>query len=182
MDKDLIFIQTILSDEMISHGFPLVYKGPLSHETMKFFTHMAEERITRRCADPSVTRKVFHVMVEMLQNVTRHSADTDDQGSGNGIFVIGERKDYYYIITGNTVLSQEVRELEDSIESLNLLSRDELNDLHKQQIMAGDISLKGGAGLGLIDILRKTGEKYAYQFIRLDNNYHFFVLKATVHF
>lgn len=180
MDKDLLFIQTILSDEMISQGFPLVYKGPLTHETMKFFTKMAEEKISARCVDVSIRRKVFHVMVEMLQNITRHSADADEAGSGNGIFVIGERRNYYYIITGNVVKSSVVRDLEDNIEMLNEMDKKTLNDLHKQQITSGEISLKGGAGLGLIDIIRKTGEKYAYQFLRLDQNYHFFVLKATV--
>lgn len=182
MDKDLLFIQTILSDEMISQGFPLVYKGSLSHKTMKFFTSMAEGKVAERCTDNSVKRKVFHVMVEMLQNVTRHSADTDEHGSGNGIFVIGERKDYFYVITGNTVKTTDVRDLEDSIEALNSSSREQLNDLHKQQIKHSKLSVKGGAGLGLIDIVRKTGEKFVYQFLRLDSEYHFFVLKATVHF
>lgn len=182
MDKDLIFIQTILSDEMISQGFPLVYKGPLNHETMKFFTNMAEEKISKRCSNTSVKRKVFHVMVEMLQNITRHSADFDEEGSGNGIFVIGERKDYYYVITGNVVRSSEVNNLEEAIEELNKLDKSELDNLHKKQIKSGELSFKGGAGLGLIDIIRKTGEKYAYQFIRLDETFHFFVLKATIHF
>ena len=52
--------------------------------------------------------------------------------------------------------------------------------MHKEQIKSTTISDKGGAGLGLIDIIRKTGEKYAYQFLRLDENYHFFVLKTTI--
>ncbi|MBN1596826.1 MAG: SiaB family protein kinase [Bacteroidales bacterium] len=182
MDKDLIFIQTILSDEMISQGFPLVYKGPLNHQTMKFFTRMAEEKISKRCSDSSIKRKVFHVMVEMLQNITRHSADYDEEGSGNGIFVIGERRGYYYIITANVVRSSDVKELEHSIETLNRMDKDELDNMHKTQIKTGELSVKGGAGLGLIDIIRKTGEKYAYQFLRLDENYHFFVLKSTIHF
>ncbi len=182
MDKDLLFIQTILSDEMISQGFPLVYKGPLDHETMKFFTRMAEEKISNRCNDASVKRKLFHVMVEMIQNITRHSANSDAVGSGNGIFVVGERKEYYYVITGNIVRSSIVRDLEDTIEHLNELDKAALNDLHKHQMQTGELSEKGGAGLGLIDIIRKTGEKYNYQFLRLDQNFHFFVLKTTVHF
>jgi hypothetical protein len=182
MDKDLFFIQTILSDEMVAQGFPLVYKGPLTHQTMKFFTSMAEEKISIRCKDSAVKRKVFHVMVEMLQNITRHSADQSEEGSGNGIFAIGERKEYYYIITGNMVKSVIVRDLEDSIEKLNNLGKEELDNLHKEQIRTTSLSEKGGAGLGLIDIIRKTGEKYAYQFIRLDDKTHFFILKATVHF
>jgi len=180
MDRELLFVQTILSSEMISHGFPLVYKGPLNHETMKFFTKMAEEKIANRCKDVSVQRKVFHVMVEMLQNIIRHSAESDDWGNGNGIFVIGERSDFYYVITGNIIQSKYVRDLEEEIEMLNNLDHKDLNALHKKQIQTGSLSLKGGAGLGLIDIIRKTGEKYAYQFIRLDENYHFFVLKATI--
>jgi hypothetical protein len=182
MDKDLIFIQTILTDEMVSQGFPLVYKGPLNHQTMTFFTNMAEEKISKRCNDASVRRKVFHAMVEMLQNITRHSADTDEKGSGNGIFVIGERKNYYYIITGNMVKSAHVRDLEDSIEMLNNMDRAALDNLHREQMQSGELSVKGGAGLGLIDIIRKSGEKYAYQFLRLDENSHFFILKSTVHF
>ena len=121
-------------------------------------------------------------MVEMLQNITRHSADYDEEGSGNGIFAIGERKNYYYVITGNVVRSNEVNNLENSIEELNKMDKIELDDLHKKQIQTGELSLKGGAGIGLIDIIRKTGEKYAYQFIRLDETFHFFVLKATIHF
>jgi Family of unknown function (DUF6272) len=182
MDKDLIFLQTILTDEMVAQGFPLVYKGPLNHQTMKFFTTMAEEKIALRCNDASVRRKVFHAMVEMLQNITRHSADNDDKGSGNGIFVIGERKNYYYVITGNMVKSIHVRELEDSIEMLNNMDKPALDNLHKEQMRSGELSVKGGAGLGLIDIIRKTGEKYAYQFMRLDESSHFFILKSTVHF
>jgi hypothetical protein len=182
MDKDLFFVQTILSDEMVAQGFPLVYKGPLNHQTMKFFTSMAEEKISKRCSDASVKRKVFHVMVEMLQNITRHSSDFDEYGSGNGIFVVGERKDYYYVITGNMVKSIHVRELEDSIEMLNRMEKAAIQELHKEQMRSSELSNKGGAGLGLIDIIRKTGERYAYQFLRLDDTSHFFVLKATVHF
>jgi hypothetical protein len=182
MDKDLLFLQTILTDEMVAQGFPLVYKGPLNHQTMTFFTSMAEEKIALRCSDASVRRKVYHAMVEMLQNVTRHSSDNDEKGSGNGIFVIGERKNYYYVITGNMVKTSHVRELEDNIEMLNSMDKAALDNLHKDQMRFGDISEKGGAGLGLIDIIRKTGEKYVYQFLRLDENSHFFILKSTVHF
>ncbi len=182
MDRDLLFIQTILTDEMVSQGFPLVYKGPLNHQTLRFFTTMAEEKIALRCADLSVKRKVFNAIVEMLQNITKHSADNDANGVGNGLFVIGERKDYYYIITGNMVKSSQVRELEDSIELLNSLDKAALDKMHRDQLQHGEMSSKGGAGLGLIDIIRKTGEKYAYQFHRLNENSHFFILKSTVHF
>jgi hypothetical protein len=180
MDKDLIFVQTILSDEMVADGFPVVYKGKLNHQIMKLFTSMAEDKISRTCKNPSIKRKVFHVLVECLQNITRHSDDFDEDGIGNGIFVIGERNDYYYVITGNVIKSEKVSVLEKNLEKLNMLHKEELSMLHKKQMQEGEVTEKGGAGLGLIDMIRKTGKKYAYQFLKLDNEFHFFILKVSI--
>lgn len=47
-------------------------------------------------------------------------------------------------------------------------------------MIEGELSVKGGAGLGLIEICRKTGEKLVYQFINLDTENDFFVLKVTI--
>ncbi len=180
MDEDLIFVQTILSDEMVAHGLPVVYKGQLNHQIMKLFTAMAEDKISKANDDHSIKRKVFHVMVELLQNITKHSDDFDEKGIGNGIFVIGERENYYYVITGNMINSSKVKELENMIQYLNNLKKNELHQLHKHKMVGGKISKKGGAGLGLIDILRKTGEKFSYQFLKLDESFHFFILKVSI--
>lgn len=180
MDQDLVFVQTMLSDQMVAHGFPVVYKGKLNHDILMLFTSMAEDKIAKTCKNHSIKRKVFHVIVECLQNITRHSDDFDEDGIGNGVFVIGERANYYYIITGNMISKEKAKNVENSIEHLNTLNRDELSKLHKTSIVKGELSVKGGAGLGLIDMIRKTGEKYVYQFLKIDNNYQFFILKVTV--
>lgn len=180
MDKDLVFVQTILSDEMVADGFPVVYKGKLNHEILKLFTSMAEAKVSKGCSNISVRRLVFHVIVECVQNITRHSDDYGEDGIGNGIFVVGERKDYYYIITGNVIQSHKVPKLERQLEMLNAKTNNELLKLHKSQMMDGELSEKGGAGLGLIDMVRKTGEKYIYQFLKLDTENHYFILKVTV--
>ena len=180
MDKDLVFVQTILSDEMVADGFPVVYKGKLNHEILKLFTSMAEAKVSKGCSNISVRRLVFHVIVECVQNITRHSDDFGEDGIGNGIFVVGERKDYYYIITGNVIQSHKVPRLERQLEMLNTKTNNELLKLHKSQMMDGELSEKGGAGLGLIDMVRKTGEKYIYQFLKLDTENHYFILKVTV--
>src|SRR4030042_3387137 len=131
MDRDLIFLQTILSDEMVANGFPVVYKGKLNHEILKLFTSMAEAKVSKGCTNISIRRLVFHVIVECVQNITRHSDDFDEDGIGNGIFVVGERKDYYYIITGNVIKSNKVPKLERQLEKLNNMTNNELMKLHK---------------------------------------------------
>lgn len=181
MDKELFFVQTMLSDQMVTAGFPLVYKGPLDHESMKFFTSMAKEEIAESCPDKSTQRRIFHVMVEMIQNITKHSATSTTRGQqGNGLFVVGGNEKYFYVITGNVIDSDKVRDLEDAIESLNKMNKEELSKLYKTQIRGGELSVKGGAGLGLIDIIRKSENEFGYQFIRIDRDSQFFILKATI--
>ena len=67
------------------------------------------------------------------------------------------------------------------IDNINKLNKDDLNALYKKQIREGSLSEKGGAGLGLIDIARKTGRQLEYQFLPLqDNTNHFFLLKVRI--
>lgn len=42
------------------------------------------------------------------------------------------------------------------------------------------ISAKGGGGLGLVDIVRKTGNKLDYTFKKYDETYYFFCLNISV--
>jgi len=180
MDNDLGFIHDILTDKMVASGFPLVYKGKLSHQIMKMFTSMAEAKIAEKCNDAIIQKRVFHVIVELAQNITKHSDDFDKDGIGNGIFVVGEKQDYYYVITGNMIAEKRVDKLRNHIEHLNTLSKEDLDQLHKTQMREGELSEKGGAGLGLIDLVRKTGEKLVYEFTKIENEKTFFIVKVSV--
>lgn len=42
------------------------------------------------------------------------------------------------------------------------------------------MSRKGGAGLGLIDVRRKTGSNLIHEFLTLDEESYFFILKVEV--
>ena len=42
------------------------------------------------------------------------------------------------------------------------------------------LSAKGGGGLGLVDIARKTGNKLEYNFESMTSDYYFFNLDVTI--
>jgi hypothetical protein len=44
----------------------------------------------------------------------------------------------------------------------------------------GVLSSKGGAGLGLIDIARKTGNKLVYHFLPISDTLSFFLLTSII--
>ncbi|MFC2137021.1 SiaB family protein kinase [Bacteroidota bacterium] len=182
MQRIYDFIKETLSNEIATSGFPLIYKGQLTHEITKLFTAMAEKKIEEQNIDIKVKRKVFHVMVEFLQNITKHSDDFDDEKNpiGNGIFIVGEEKRKYYVMTGNKIKKDKEEPLKERIEKLNSLNKEELDEMFKKQMREGNITSKGGAGLGLIDLVRKTSSKLIYEFIPIDKKEKYFIIAITI--
>ncbi len=183
MNLTFNFVKSLTSiyDEMLSNGFSLVYFGEFSHEITKMFTSMAESDMEKNSEERSVQRRVYHVMVETLQNMNKHSDDLKDEASvGGGMFIIGKKNDVYYVITSNKVKREHKENLEMALNTVNNATLEELKDMYKKQIKEGRISEKGGAGLGLIDIARKTEEPLEYQFLQLDQDSFFFILKVEI--
>ncbi len=173
--------------DMLDNKFTLVYDGEITHQITKAFTSLAESKMDSYSEDSSIKKKVFHVMVECLQNLSKHAEEYEYKGNksqyGNGIFIvgrIGQEEKEYQVITGNAVEKKRVPELKALLEKINQLDKEGLKELFKKQMREGSMSEKGGAGLGLIDIARKTGEKLEYHFIDMDEKNNFFLLRTKI--
>jgi hypothetical protein len=168
---------------MKKSNISLAYEGEITHQITKAFTALAESSMQREQDNTSVQKKVFHVMVECLQNISKHAEREFDyyaSKDGRGIFLISKDEKEYNITTGNIIKNDKVESLRNFLEKINSMTKEELTALYKQQIREGRLSPKGGAGLGFIDIARKTGQKLIYSFLRIDEENSFFVLTSTV--
>jgi hypothetical protein len=167
---------------MKTNEINLVYEGEVTQEITKTFTSLTEKNMAKSEESNQVQRKVFNVMVECLQNISKH-ADTvsdDDEEERRGIVMVSRGDESYKIITGNVIRNAKIPSLKESLEHINSLDRAGLSSLYKQQIVESTISEKGGAGLGLIDIAKKTGSKLSYQFKELNEEVSFFILTSTI--
>ncbi len=182
MDNIIYFIKSTLSSEMASSGFPLIYKGEMNHQIMRSFAFMANRKITERNLPTSIRKRVFHIMIECLQNITKHSDDYDENERqiGNGLFIVGQEKDSFYIVTGNLVRNEKIKGLEERLTIVNNADPKELKQIFLKQMLEGNLNEKGGAGLGLIDIARKSGRKLYYHFVPYDNLRHYFLLAVSI--
>ena len=86
----------------------------------------------------------------------------------------------YSITTGNYIQTDRKPTFESRLNRINSLEKDELKQLYKEVLNTEGRSEKGGGGLGMIDIARKTGEKLNYAFAPYNDEYSFFSLNINV--
>lgn len=161
----------------------LYYEGEVNHEITKALTLTTEKHLAKNSEKRMIQKKVFNVMIECLQNIDKHTVEQDvakNNLSKKGAILVSDFKDSYCIISGNSVTKKQMNGLIATINNLKNRKKEELRSLYKIQLENGRLSDKGGAGLGFIDMARKTGNALNFSFIDLENNLFFFVLKIII--
>jgi len=169
--------------KMKKNNINLAYEGEITHQITKAFTSLTENNMIKEEDLNTVQKKVFHVMVECLQNISKHAQNRNNivtSKDGRGIFMVSKDESEYNVTTGNVIDNDKVIILRDILENINQLDNLGLKKLYKQQMREGRLSDRGGAALGFIDIARKTGQKLIYSFLTIDEEKSFFVLTSTI--
>lgn len=176
-----------LYKKMESNKILLSFKGAITSELLTSILQIVEARMEDLQDSSKERKRVFNVLVEILQNLYHHIDDFNVQGSPeelnnikSSIFIISRLESEYQIVTGNYLLTENVDKLKSRIDHVNSLDKVELKKYYKEILNNGQISLKGGGGLGFIDIARKSGQKLEYNFIKIDEKYSFFILMVKI--
>ena len=163
----------------------LFYKGNVDSDVINHVLDTVEDKMVEVNEQPKLKKKVYNVLVESLQNLYHHvdrvPADFEDQTSERfGLLVVKRVESGYKIITGNFVHAENIEKLEEKIMRINRSSHEEIKELYKFILNHQRISAKGGGGLGLVDIARKTGNKLEFAFKEYNNEFSFFYLDILV--
>ncbi len=164
----------------------LSYKGSITSDVINQLLESIENKLTEANVDIKVRKKIYNVLVESLQNLFHHVEDLPVdfvEGAPEnrfGVIYILHVDKGYRISTGNFINSSRIKPLKDKIDKINSLSQDELKDMYKFILNHQKLTAKGGGGLGLVDIARKTGNKIEYSFHNYNNDYYFFNLDIHV--
>jgi len=167
---------------MLKDNLNYIYRGLFTQSITDSILSLTESNLDKVGEDSKIKKRVFTIMVEGLQNITRHQEIDEDKDVENkaGIFLIQNKNDRYYITTGNPIYKKNIDKLTEQINRINSLSPDELKLYYKQVLNDNIISNKGGAGLGLIEMARKSGNKLVYDFVDLSKNYSYFYLNTEI--
>ncbi|MGM0666163.1 MAG: SiaB family protein kinase [Bacteroidota bacterium] len=174
------YFQDLLTDDVI-----FSYKGDISSEVINLILDSVERK-TEEANDPSrIRKKVYNVLVESLQNLFHHvdpvPKDFNDQKSKRfGIIVVNRFDSGYNITTCNFIKKDKVEKLAGKLDQINSSSNKEIKEIYKFILHHQKISPKGGGGLGLVDIARKTGNTLDYEFFDYNEDYSFFTLSIDI--
>lgn len=175
-----------LYNRMQDSNIMLSFKGDITAELMTSILQIMEGRLDNLNETPKIRKKVYNVMVECLQNLYHHNdaipinlGEVEDEDR-SAIFMIGLSEEGYDITSGNYIQSDRVTGLKEKLEKINSLEPDDLKRFYKDVLNSEGRSEKGGGGLGMIDIARKTNRKLDYDFVSINDEYSFFSLNVTI--
>ncbi|MBK9283315.1 MAG: hypothetical protein IPM51_03255 [Sphingobacteriaceae bacterium] len=171
-------------EKMERNNILLSFKGEITSDLLTSILQIMENKMENLQEEPKMRKKVYNVLVECLQNLYHHLDDVAEGQTNDkirsAIFMIGKMDNKYSIFTGNYILNENIHGLKNRLDEVNSLNKEELKEYYKKVLNNGEMSLKGGGGLGMIDIARKTGEKLDYNFLEIDNKVSFFTLNIKI--
>lgn len=122
-----------------------------------------------------VMKRGISLMIESLQNINKHGATTQAPSSSS-FLIVSKTGNQFKVTTGNSILSSDASGIEEKISHLNSLSPEELKKLYIETLCNDDFSFKGGAGLGLITIAKKSRHDLQTRILEIDDRLSFLVL------
>jgi len=158
-----------------------IFRGDFTPEIVKIILDLARTTLENLSDVIKIKEKVYYIVGESLQNIARHNAEAYEDSPDNfSLFAIQRKKSKFYITTGNVVKNDAVESLKNRIEKINSLEKNDIRSYSRTIRATTDFSQKGGAGIGLIEIAKRSGNKLEYDFKKIDNQYAYFYLNTEI--
>ena len=185
MDSSLTTSRSLCSlRDFFTHERILIcFNGPTTRSLIGEIGAALKEHIETTSDCMSAAMDVFSVYIEMSQNI-RHYTSSRSYGDleATATVVIAETGvDKYVVSAGNMIDAADGQHLLDRVDVLGRLDKVELKSLYKEQLRKPrEEGVVTGAGLGLIDIARKSSEPLRASLDELGGGKAFFTLRATI--
>ena len=188
MDTRPFFNLFKINRDFDQQGIFLNLCGPLSQNLMVEMGGLMKTKMALEGSDAATIKKAFSVLVELNQNIIHYSAEKEPDKSnrqlgsfnGCGIISIGKQHGNYFLLSGNLVENSKVDKLKLHLDKVKSMTKEQLKEEYRTQRKKGPQKDSKGAGLGLIDIARKSISPLEFKFDQLDAQLTFFSLKTII--
>lgn len=137
----------------------LNFEGVFSYDTIISLGDDLNQKM-ENVVPQKLHKKVFFVTNELMQNISYYSNKKEIVNSfeyGCGLIKICHNGEYLEITTINPTDEETFNRLYEKVSELNKMDPEELNQLKKIKLKTQAESTSKGGGIGLIEIIRRTG-------------------------
>jgi hypothetical protein len=163
---------------MMKEHLMFVYRGVVTNENSVPLLMLLEKEMENSEFGFVGRKRLFMFVLESLQNVSRHS--NKSQYADMSLVVYSKAGKGYTVTTGNVIPTAKINDLKVKLDEINNLPTKDIRNVYRQMLGASELSNKGGAGLGLIEMAKKTGNKLDYDFVPIDKEFSYYILSKTV--
>jgi hypothetical protein len=167
-----------IRNKMMKERLMFIYRGVVTRDNSVPLLMLLEKEMEHSEFGFVGRKRLFMFVLESLQNVSRHS--NDSQHASMSLVIYSKVNGGYTVTTGNVISSLNIEDLKKRLNEINHLDTGEIRSVYRQMLSNSEFSSKGGAGLGLIEMAKKTGNKLDYDFVKLDDRNSYFILSKTV--
>jgi hypothetical protein len=177
--SDLCAMREIFSKQQVM----LCFSGPVSRGLLEEIGNALRNYLSAEQVHPNAAMDVFAVFIELTQNIRHYvSAQCWTEQDSEAIVVIShDCAGHYSVCAGNLVEPADGEALLARIENLARLDPAALKQCYKTQLHQPRAILRqSGAGLGLIDIARKSSQPMRASTHPMQDGRLFFCLSAFI--
>jgi hypothetical protein len=165
-----------LRDEKIC----LSYLGLINDGITDKFIDLSEFFLKNSTNLGKIKNKTSFLIAECFQNTIRHREKDKKVANHKDYFQINAWDGGVVLSSCNLVQEKFVEDLRKKITYINSLDPEELKKLHDEILSSEGFSSKGGAGLGLVDMARKSGLPLRYNFTSIESNVSQFFIALEI--
>ena len=162
--------------------FSFAYQGFFANNIVITAIDLIENNIVRHRSFRKLRHKLSYLMIESFQNITRYG-DEPENKDGNyrkELFLVRNIGHYFYIVSANIIENAKIKYVTERLEEVNGLEPKALNKLYQKILTNNEFTEAGGAGLGFIEMVRKTKQKLEYEFVPINDKYSYFYLVIKI--
>lgn len=161
----------------------LCFNGPISRSLIEEIGKALKNHLQAEQALPAAAMDVFGVYIELTQNIRHYAARMAySEAEGSATVVVARSDDgRYQVLAGNLVELDDGRALCHRIEELAGMDKAELKAAYKTQLrQPRDGNESSGAGLGLLDVARKSSRPMTAKLVETGAGRGFLSLLAVI--
>ena len=177
LEKVYDFFQLLRGDSL-----SLFYQGVTHDDITEKLISLSDTNIRSKTDLTKIRKRVAVAISECFQNIIRHKdlpLEKQRIPDRPSMFMVRNLEQSYYIASVNLVRKAKAGKLERQLENLNRLSNGELRELYLQLLPSVEFSDKGGAGLGLIEMARKSNQKLDFKFRKMSRSFSLFYMQLS---